>query len=98
VSNTNPTFLTDTQAGAERIGVATPAVATDLGRRRELLGWRHAECARRRTESRAVINEIGRVAGGRGAAPMGSSAAGADVPTRTALAHPYEREVALRDR
>jgi transcriptional regulator with XRE-family HTH domain len=60
VSNTNPTSLTDTEPAAELIGVATPTVATELRRRRELLGWSQAEAARRSGVSRTVINEIER--------------------------------------
>ncbi len=62
MSNTNPTSFTDTAPlpapAAELNGLATPSVATDLRRRRELLGWSQAEAARRSGVSRTVINEI----------------------------------------
>jgi transcriptional regulator with XRE-family HTH domain len=60
VSTTNPTSSTDTEPAAELVGVATPTVATELRRRRELLGWSQAEAARRSGVSRTVINEIER--------------------------------------
>ncbi len=60
MSNSNPTSSTDTEPAADLIGVATPTVATELRRRRELLGWSQAEAARRSGVSRTVINEIER--------------------------------------
>jgi transcriptional regulator with XRE-family HTH domain len=58
VSNSNPTSSTDTEPAADLIGSAAPTVATELRRRRELLGWSQAEAARRSGVSRTVINEI----------------------------------------
>jgi chromosome segregation and condensation protein ScpB len=58
VSNSNPTSSTDTEPAVDLIGVAAPTVATELRRRRELLGWSQAEAARRSGVSRTVINEI----------------------------------------
>jgi transcriptional regulator with XRE-family HTH domain len=55
---TNSAPSTDTQPDAELIGFATPTVAIELRRRRELLGWSQAETARRSAISRTVINEI----------------------------------------
>jgi len=58
VSTTNPTSSTDTEPAIEVLGSATPTVATELRRRRELLGWSQVEAARRSGVSRTVINEI----------------------------------------
>ena len=60
MSRHNPASSTDTEPAAELIGAATPTVATELRRRRELLGWSQAEAARRSGISRTVINEIER--------------------------------------
>lgn len=61
VSN-SASSLPDTEAAAaELAGVpAAPSVATELRRRRQLLGWSQAEAARRSGVSRTVINEIER--------------------------------------
>jgi DNA-binding XRE family transcriptional regulator len=56
--HTNPAPLAATEPAVELIGVATPTVASELRRRRELLGWSQAEAARRSGVSRTVINEI----------------------------------------
>jgi chromosome segregation and condensation protein ScpB/DNA-binding XRE family transcriptional regulator len=58
VSNSKPSTLANTEAAPERTRSAMPSIATELRRRRELLGWSQAEAARRSGMSRTVINEI----------------------------------------
>lgn len=58
MSNTNLPPSTDTLPSADRTGLAPPSMATELRRRRALLGWSQAEAARRSGVSRTVINEI----------------------------------------
>jgi transcriptional regulator with XRE-family HTH domain len=69
--------------------VAAPTVATELRRRRELLGWSQAEAARRSGVSRTVINEIeaGRRMPHTGTYEKLRRALGLSLATATALLH-----------
>ncbi len=58
MSNSDCASSLDTPSTAKLIGVVPPSVATELRRRRELLGWSQVEAARRSGVSRTVINEI----------------------------------------
>ncbi len=58
VSNSQCASPTDTTTTADLIGAGAASVATELRRRRELLGWSQVEAARRSGVSRTVICEI----------------------------------------
>ncbi len=56
--NTNSARTALDERVVKLVGSVSPDVATELRRRRELLGWSQAETARRSEVSRTVINEI----------------------------------------
>ena len=58
MSNTTPSPPDTETPVVELTGTLVPTVATEMRRRRELLGWSQAEAARRSGVSRTVINEI----------------------------------------
>jgi chromosome segregation and condensation protein ScpB/DNA-binding XRE family transcriptional regulator len=78
-----------TEETADATGAALPSVATELRRRRELLGWSQVEAATRSGISRTVINEIerGRRAPSTRTYEKLRDALGLSLPTATALLH-----------
>jgi chromosome segregation and condensation protein ScpB/DNA-binding XRE family transcriptional regulator len=78
-----------TEETVEVTGAALPSVATELRRRRELLGWSQVEAATRSGISRTVINEIerGRRAPSTRTYKKLRDALGLSLPTATALLH-----------
>ncbi len=77
------------EEAVEVTGTALPRVATELRRRRELLGWSQGEAATRSGISRTVINEIerGRRSPSTRTYERLRDALGLSLPTATALLH-----------
>ncbi len=89
VPSTNRPESSDGALAADLAGLALPTVATELRRRRELLGWSQAEAARRSGIGRTVINEIerGRRSPSTRTYERLREALGLSLPTATALLH-----------